>query len=410
MNSSTLISRRQHYLYVLLFSILACVFIAEFIGGFWPLYFRSGKCKCAWHDIYWNVSFIFFGAIGLVWGILFSPVLNRLMLVANAKPEDTQVPLSLIARMGKTVYGWRIIFPLIITAAVYMGGDYIIHSFRTHKSYEKGPPVIFCIVKRGDVFDARKEINRGADVNEIWYDILPLHVAVGMDNLEISELLIDGGADINASIISFAYTPLQTAIKNNYIEMARLLVEKGASFKELTDFYSSFSLAVSWGRFEIAEMLLKKGANINRIQDDGRTPLHLAVIGKNLKGVVFLLEHGADINLKDSEGYTPFLRAVMNGKTDIVRVLLEKGADINRIDFRGMSPLHWAVASGKIKIVRFMIKNGANVNAYYEYGATPLDVAISLQKNSGDRQEIIELIKKKGGKNGKGPKRGLRPW
>ena len=56
---------------------------------------------------------------------------------------------------------------------------------------------------------------------------------------------------------------------------------------------------------KVLTYLLDHHAEINRQDDDGKTPLHYALCCLNMKAAKFLVEHGADVNLRDKEGKTP---------------------------------------------------------------------------------------------------------
>jgi ankyrin repeat protein len=54
---------------------------------------------------------------------------------------------------------------------------------------------------------------------------------------------------------------------------------------------------------EIIENLIKDGANVDHADDEGRTPLHLAVMENRLPLVQYLIEKKADIYVR-IEKYT----------------------------------------------------------------------------------------------------------
>ena len=57
---------------------------------------------------------------------------------------------------------------------------------------------------------------------------------------------------------------------------------------------------------QCAEMLLMRDESLIHIQDEqGFTPLHMAVIGGNVPLLKLLVRKGADVNVLDSDGHTP---------------------------------------------------------------------------------------------------------
>ena len=84
--------------------------------------------------------------------------------------------------------------------------------------------------------------------------------------------------------------------------------------KEKTDI-GEFPLiyhAVSANCKNVIEILIEHGANVNSLDREGRTPLHIAVY-YSLEGIVrILLRNGADINAEDNSGQTPLCIAAHN--------------------------------------------------------------------------------------------------
>ncbi len=75
---------------------------------------------------------------------------------------------------------------------------------------------------------------------------------------------------------------------------------------------------------------------------------------------------------------------------------LSAGEDVNKKDENGGTPLQVATYEGHKETVKLLIANGADVNAKYLDGDTPLDWAVGF----GGQTEIVDLLRKNGGKTG----------
>ncbi|BFF92570.1 ankyrin repeat and KH domain-containing protein mask [Drosophila madeirensis] len=76
--------------------------------------------------------------------------------------------------------------------------------------------------------------------------------------------------------------------------------------------------------------------------EDGFTPLHLAVIQGNLAMVNLLLANKADVNAVDNEGHSVVHWATVCGEVESLRVVLSAGANVAQPDVNGGTPLHYA--------------------------------------------------------------------
>ncbi|XP_034488531.1 ankycorbin [Drosophila innubila] len=76
--------------------------------------------------------------------------------------------------------------------------------------------------------------------------------------------------------------------------------------------------------------------------EDGFTPLHLAVIQGNLAMVNLLLANKADVNAVDNEGHSVVHWATVCGEIEALRAVLAAGANVAKPDVNGGTPLHYA--------------------------------------------------------------------
>lgn len=80
------------------------------------------------------------------------------------------------------------------------------------------------------------------------------------------------------------------------------------------------------GRADVLDLLLKAGAEVHIDKQleallPGFTPLHCAVLGRDVKSVAILIEHGASVDLTTADGETPARLAERKGLRDIVELL-----------------------------------------------------------------------------------------
>jgi quinoprotein dehydrogenase-associated probable ABC transporter substrate-binding protein len=124
---------------------------------------------------------------------------------------------------------------------------------------------------------------------------------------------------------------------------------------------------------ERVTFLLGRGADVNKLDDQGYTPLLTAVRNRNSDMAELLLEHGADPNLPDSDGATPLVHAINRNHVPSVELLVAKGADIGRVGREGYTPLEFAIGDDKLFAAQALLDAGALVNtANGEQKITPL--------------------------------------
>jgi ankyrin repeat protein len=132
------------------------------------------------------------------------------------------------------------------------------------------------------------------------------------------------------------------------------------------------------------KFLVGKGADVNKIDNQGATPLTSAARDRHPEMVEFLIGLGADPNLTNNDGVTPLVAAVLRDHVPTVKALLAKGADIEKPGPEGFRPLAVAIAEDRYEVAKALMEAGANVNVPAgPDGLTPLMVAVA-QSSPGE--------------------------
>ena len=208
--------------------------------------------------------------------------------------------------------------------------------------------------------------------------------AVDVPNkVEMAELLIDAGADING--------PLGAAACINNVEITALLLDRGAPINGAGS-WSPLEEALYWNQRDVIDLLLKRGASVDNLRKAaglGRTELIESLFNSDgsLKpqagkidwpfGELQKSERNCQVNNElqakaaqwsdDPQDIinNAFVYACMHNQIDAAQLLLNKGAQINAIphgfDFAGTG-LHYAALNGHRPMVEFLIQNGAQAD------------------------------------------------
>jgi len=199
----------------------------------------------------------------------------------------------------------------------------------------------------GELDKVKTLIADGADINQgDTADFTPLHCAIYGNHKQAVTFLIENGADVDAQTAEGRF-PLIIAD----IEIAELLITKGANvnLRHRLGGHTVLHVAVNLndhkGDIELVKLFLSHGVDVNakahsnHVGWEGWTAFHVACRNGNKAIVEMLISKGADINAKTDKGHTPMSLAEkygrytpmsmaeeINGHKQIVEMLRKHGA------------------------------------------------------------------------------------
>tara|TARA_Y100000992_G_scaffold302710_1_gene278685 strand:+ start:8553 stop:10031 length:1479 start_codon:yes stop_codon:yes gene_type:complete len=269
------------------------------------------------------------------------------------------------------------------------------------------------------------------------------------DDIEEFKKTIENGFNVNKKLNTFSLDELIiNNFSNKYIESEDIRYEGiyllhfacGVSICEEIDRNNIYyRRRIYKPPIEIIKYLIEKGANVNKLDSDGCSPLHYAIImsfdlynenGKLNNSIVkLLIENGADVNIKNTSNYTPLFLIARNCEDrhiekiqSNVKYLIENGAkvkinkktDLNilTVFFRNLMHTYeeyvninddnepaydmddyddfWSIIDdiddnwhpyppmpdNVLELIKYLIDNGAKVNSRDENGKTILHYAV----------------------------------
>lgn len=276
-------------------------------------------------------------------------------------------------------------------------------------------------------------VDAGADVSiQNNFGRTPLHDAINKGSDDIVQKILSKKPNLSLKDQA-GITPLFAAVNQNRADVAQALLAAGADPNQAANSFTPLHHAAYTAQLLTVKALLQKGANPNAQNMFGKTALHdVADASNSAEGAQIaqlLLDAHADVSLKNNQGETPLDLALKKGNANIADVLLrdrngqpkasaameeklisaawqtniatvkklikKAHVDVNAQDHMGKTALHEALAayfspfhSAEEKerarhIIQTLCKHGARVDKPNNYGKTPREI---------DRNGLLEEI------------------
>jgi ankyrin repeat protein len=230
-------------------------------------------------------------------------------------------------------------------------------SLATSRSSRSHPTLLQALVLDGkdkpkNIEMVQVLIDAGAELNE------PLVAAASIDNRAAAELLLDHGAAIDGTD---GWSPLEEALYWDSRNTLALLLERGAKVQNLRT-------AAGLGRTDLIEGYFNADGSLKLEAGKIDWPFgnldSIACSNHDAAGKQSLADR-VNAWSQEQQGIVnnAFVYACMHGHLDAAKILLDKGAEINVIpggfDYAGTG-LHYAALNGHRPMVDFLLAHGAD--------------------------------------------------
>ncbi|XP_047019166.1 serine/threonine-protein phosphatase 6 regulatory ankyrin repeat subunit A [Helicoverpa zea] len=189
----------------------------------------------------------------------------------------------------------------------------------------------------------------------------PLHLASASGQIEVCKLLLELGANIDATD-ELGQKPIHAAAQNNYNEVVQLFLQQHPNLVMATtkDGNTCAHIAAIQGSVKVIEELMKfdrTGVISARNKLNDSTPLQLAAEGGHADVVRVLVRAGASCTDENRTGLTAVHLAAQYGHTNVLDVM--RSTNTLRISSKklGLTPLHIAAYYGQAETVRELLSH-----------------------------------------------------
>lgn len=128
---------------------------------------------------------------------------------------------------------------------------------------------------------------------------------------------------------------------------------------------------------KVTEMVDVPGSTVINARDlsTGRTALHIVVADRDRAWLNYLISQRANVNLADNQGVTPLMVAVQVGYTEGAEALIAGRARVDVANASGETPLIFAVHSRNTDMMRVLLQAGADPDRKDNSGRSARDYA-----------------------------------
>lgn len=228
--------------------------------------------------------------------------------------------------------GFNALMEAVRTGNIEIAKLLIEHNSDINIKNKDGKNMIMIACEKGNEEMFNLLIENNADINEkSSWGASALIYASEKGNINIMQYLIDNGIDVNGKADDNGDTPLLWAVTGeNPYEASKLLIENGADINATNDSGVAPATILAASTPKVVKLLKDNGADLDTKFLDYYPPIAIAAGAGNLEIVKALVENGADVNYYPNDiNYTAIFHAIDQHNYEVAEYLFKNGVDLN---------------------------------------------------------------------------------
>ena len=193
----------------------------------------------------------------------------------------------------------------------------------------KGLTALHQAAARGNLDMVKELVQAGADVNAIAENgRTPIFYAAERGKASTVNYLLEKKAEINLDDEN-GVTPLHLAAASGNVALVKFMVTRKANFAATAN--DGVTVLIAGAKYpEIVKFLADKMPNVNGVDKNGNSVMHLCAETADEETIRKLLYYSAKEDLPNKKGETPILLAARAGNVDLVKRLLNMNVKVTQ--------------------------------------------------------------------------------
>ncbi|XP_041376954.1 protein phosphatase 1 regulatory subunit 16A-like isoform X2 [Gigantopelta aegis] len=245
---------------------------------------------------------------------------------------------------------------------------------------------------RNDIDEVRRLLQSGVSPDETNEDgLTALHQCCIDGNEELLKLLLEYNANVNAKD-SELWTPLHAAATCGHIHLCKYLISREAELLAVNaDGNMPYDICEDEETLDYIETEMSKRGITQEEIDETRLQIEKLMLN-DLKKVA---KDRKALEKKDENGVTPLHIAAANGYLEVGHFLLSNRCSVSPRDDDSWQPIHAAAFWGQPEMLQMLVEHGANLDAKTRNGETAFDLCEDpeLKQKILDMKDEIETNK-----------------